>query len=123
MIPRYSRPAMVSVWAPETRFRIWFEIEAHACDAMAAIGVIPEASARAIWEKAGSVDFDVAKIDEIERVTKHDVIAFLTYLAEFIGADSAFRASGHDVLRRPRHLPRRSAHARHRHSPSRTSTL
>ena len=88
MIPRYSRPAMVKVWEPQTRFRIWFEIEAHACDAMAEIGVIPKEAAKAIWEKAGQVTFDVERIDEIERVTKHDVIAFLTHLAEFIGPDS-----------------------------------
>src|SRR6202142_478065 len=90
MIPRYSRPEMVKIWAPETRFRIWFEIEAHACDALAELGVIPKESAKAIWEKAGNVVFDVARIDEIEKVTKHDVIAFLTHLAEFIGPDARF---------------------------------
>ena len=90
MIPRYSRPQMVAIWEPQARFRIWFEIEAHACDALADIGVIPKESARAIWEKAGNVTFDVDRIDEIERVTKHDVIAFLTHLAEFIGPDSRF---------------------------------
>ena len=94
MIPRYSRPEMVAIWDPQTRFRIWFEIEAHACDALAEIGVIPKESARAIWEKAGNVTFDVARIDEIERVTKHDVIAFLTHLAEFIGPDSRFVHQG-----------------------------
>ena len=94
MIPRYSRPEMVAIWAPQTRFKIWFEIEAHACDALAEIGVIPKESARAIWEKAGNVTFDVARIDEIERVTKHDVIAFLTHLAEFIGPDSRFVHQG-----------------------------
>ena len=94
MIPRYSRPEMTAVWSAATRFRIWFEIEAHACDALAEIGVIPKESARAIWEKAGHVDFDVARIDEIERVTKHDVIAFLTHLAEFIGPDSRFVHQG-----------------------------
>jgi adenylosuccinate lyase len=94
MIPRYSRPEMVAIWEPQTRFKIWFEIEAHACDALAEIGVIPKASARAIWEKAGNVTFDVARIDEIERVTKHDVIAFLTHLAEFIGPDSRFVHQG-----------------------------
>ena len=94
MIPRYSRPEMTVVWAASTRFRIWFEIEAHACDALAEIGVIPRESARAIWEKAGHVEFDVARIDEIERVTKHDVIAFLTHLAEFIGPDSRFVHQG-----------------------------
>jgi adenylosuccinate lyase len=94
MIPRYSRPEMVKIWAPETRFRIWFEIEAHACDALAEIGVIPKESAKAIWEKAGSVTFDVARIDAIEKVTKHDVIAFLTHLAEFIGPDARFVHQG-----------------------------
>ncbi len=94
MIPRYSRPEMVAIWEPQTRFKIWFEIEAHACDALAEIGVIPKESARAIWEKAGNVTFDVDRIDEIERVTKHDVIAFLTHLAEFIGPDSRFVHQG-----------------------------
>jgi adenylosuccinate lyase len=94
MIPRYSRPEMVKIWDPQTRFRIWFEIEAHACDALAEIGVIPKESAKAIWERAGDVTFDVERIDEIERVTKHDVIAFLTHLAEFIGADSRFVHQG-----------------------------
>ena len=94
MIPRYSRPEMVKIWDPQTRFRIWFEIEAHACDALADIGVIPKESAKAIWERAGSVTFDVDRIDEIERVTKHDVIAFLTHLAEFIGEDSRFVHQG-----------------------------
>ncbi len=94
MIPRYSRPEMVAIWAPQTRFKIWFEIEAHACDALAEIGVIPKESAKAIWEKAGNVVFDVARIDEIERVTKHDVIAFLTHLAEFIGPDARFVHQG-----------------------------
>ena len=88
MIPRYSRPEMVALWSPETKFRIWFEIEAHACDALAAIGVIPHESAAAVW-KAKDVTFDVARIDEIEAVTKHDVIAFLTHLAEHIGAEEA----------------------------------
>ena len=94
MIPRYSRPEMVAIWAPQTRFRIWFEIEAHACDGLAEIGVIPKESAKAIWEKAGNVTFDVARIDEIERVTKHDVVAFLTHLAEFIGPDARFVHQG-----------------------------
>jgi adenylosuccinate lyase len=94
MIPRYSRPDMVAIWAPQTRFKIWFEIEAHACDALAELGVIPKASAKAIWDKAGNVEFDVARIDEIERTTKHDVIAFLTHLAEFIGPDSRFVHQG-----------------------------
>src|SRR4051794_35114527 len=94
MIPRYSRPETVAIWEPQTRFRIWFEIEAHACDALAELGVIPKKSAKAIWEKAGQVSFDIARIDEIERVTKHDVIAFLTHLAEFIGADARFVHQG-----------------------------
>ncbi len=88
MIPRYSRPEMVAIWSPETKFRIWYEIEAHACDAQAAIGVIPQANADAVW-KAKDIKFDVARIDEIEAVTKHDVIAFLTHLAEIIGNDEA----------------------------------
>ncbi|MCB5204151.1 adenylosuccinate lyase [Neorhizobium sp. T786] len=94
MISRYSRPEMVAIWSPETKFRIWFEIEAHACDALAAIGVIPKSAAETIWEKGGSATFDVARIDEIEAVTKHDVIAFLTHLAEFIGPDSRFVHQG-----------------------------
>jgi adenylosuccinate lyase len=94
MIPRYSRPEMVAIWEAQTRFRIWFEIEAHACDALAELGVIPRESAKAIWEKAGQVSFDIERIDAIERVTKHDVIAFLTHLAEFIGADSRFVHQG-----------------------------
>ncbi|MDG1529846.1 MAG: adenylosuccinate lyase [Paracoccaceae bacterium] len=88
MIPRYSRPEMVAVWSPETKFRIWYEIEAHACDAMADLGVIPRENADAVW-KAKDVEFDVARIDEIEAVTKHDVIAFLTHLAEHVGSDEA----------------------------------
>ncbi len=88
MIPRYSRPEMVAIWSPETRFRIWFEIEAHASDAQAALGVIPKENAAAIWE-AKDATFDVARIDEIEAVTKHDVIAFLTHLGEIIGPDRA----------------------------------
>ena len=88
MIPRYSRPEMVAIWSPETKFRIWFEIEAHACDAQADLGVIPRENAEAVW-KAKDAHFDVARIDEIEAVTKHDVIAFLTHLAEHVGADAA----------------------------------
>ncbi len=88
MIPRYSRPDMVKIWSPETKFRIWYEIEAHACDAMAKLGVIPQENADAVW-KAKDVEFDVARIDEIEAVTKHDVIAFLTHLAEHVGAEEA----------------------------------
>ena len=88
MIPRYSRPEMVAIWSPETKFRIWFEIEAHACDAMADLGVIPRENAQAVWA-ARDVEFDVARIDEIEAVTRHDVIAFLTHLAEIVGHDAA----------------------------------
>jgi len=88
MIPRYSRPDMVAIWSPESKFRIWYEIEAHACEAMANIGVIPRENADAVW-KAKDVKFDVARIDEIEAVTKHDVIAFLTHLAEHIGSEEA----------------------------------
>ena len=88
MIPRYARPEMTRIWEPATKFRIWYEIEAHACDAQADLGVIPRESAEAIW-KASDVEFDVARIDEIEAVTKHDVIAFLTHLAEIIGNEEA----------------------------------
>ena len=88
MIPRYSRPEMVAIWSPETKFRIWYEIEAHACDAQADLGVIPRENAETVW-KARDVEFDVARIDEIEAVTKHDVIAFLTHLAEHVGSDQA----------------------------------
>src|ERR1700710_1445134 len=94
MISRYSRPEMVAIWSPETKFRIWFEIEAHACDALAELGVIPKAAAKTIWEKGSAAKFDVDKIDEIERVTKHDVIAFLTHLAEFVGPDARFIHQG-----------------------------
>ncbi len=88
MIPRYSRPEMTAIWSPETKFRIWFEIEAHACDAQADLGVIPRENAEAVW-RAKDVEFDVDRIDEIEAVTKHDVIAFLTHLAEHIGSEEA----------------------------------
>ncbi|MEK1902295.1 MAG: adenylosuccinate lyase, partial [Rhizobium sp.] len=94
MIPRYSRPDMVAIWSPETKFRIWFEIEAHACDALADLGVIPKSAAATIWEKGGKATFDVARIDEIEAVTKHDVIAFLTHLAEIVGPDARFVHQG-----------------------------
>ena len=88
MIPRYSRPEMVKIWSAETKFKIWFEIEAHACDAMANLGLIPEENAAAVWN-AKDVKFDVARINEIEAKTKHDVIAFLTHLAEHIGSEEA----------------------------------
>ncbi|MFN3868129.1 MAG: adenylosuccinate lyase, partial [Hyphomicrobiaceae bacterium] len=94
MIPRYSRKEMTSIWEPETRFRIWFEIEAHAADALADLGVIPKDAAANIWEKGNAAKFDVARIDEIERVTKHDVIAFLTHLAEHVGPDARFVHQG-----------------------------
>ena len=88
MIPRYSRPEMVAIWSPETKFRIWFEIEAHACDAQAELGVIPKEAAAKVWT-AKDMEFDIARIDEIERETKHDVIAFLTHLAELVGPTEA----------------------------------
>ena len=94
MIPRYSRPAMVALWEPETRFRIWFEIEAHACDALAELGVIPKSAAETIWAKGRDAAFDVARIDEIERETKHDVIAFLTHLGEIVGPEARFVHQG-----------------------------
>ncbi|PYE85501.1 adenylosuccinate lyase [Pseudoroseicyclus aestuarii] len=88
MIERYARPEMVEIWSARTKYRIWYEIEAHACDAQAELGVIPKEAAEAVW-KAKDAEFDVARIDEIESVTKHDVIAFLTHLAEFIGDGQA----------------------------------
>ena len=94
MIPRYSRPEMTEIWEPATRFRIWFEIEAHAASAMAEIGVIPKEAAEVIWDKGGKAQFDVARIDEIERITKHDVIAFLTHLVEFVGPEARFIHQG-----------------------------
>jgi adenylosuccinate lyase len=90
MIPRYTRADMARIWAPETRFRIWFEIEAHAASAMAELGLIPEAAAEAIWEKGSRAQFDAARIDAIEREVKHDVIAFLTHLAEHVGPEARF---------------------------------
>jgi adenylosuccinate lyase len=90
MIPRYTRPDMARIWAPETRFRIWFEIEAHAASAMAELGLIPEAAAETIWEKGSKAQFDVARIEAIEREVKHDVIAFLTHLAEHVGPEARF---------------------------------
>lgn len=94
MIPRYSRPEMVAIWEPQTRFRIWFEIEAHATDRLAELGVVPKEAAATIWAKARDAVFDVARIDEIERVTKHDVIAFLTHLAEIVGPEARFVHQG-----------------------------
>jgi len=91
MIPRYSRAEMTNIWEPESKFQIWFEIEAHACDAMAEMGVIPKEAAKAIWDRGG---FDVARIDEIEAEVKHDVIAFLTSLAEHVGDEARFVHQG-----------------------------
>ena len=93
-IPRYSRKEMAAIWTPETRFRIWFEIEAYAADAMAELGMIPKAAAKKIWAKGKAAQFDTARIDEIERVTKHDVIAFLTHLAEIVGPEARFVHQG-----------------------------
>jgi adenylosuccinate lyase len=94
MIPRYARPEMIAIWDAQTRFKIWFEIEAHAADALAELGVIPKQAAATIWEKAGNANFDVARIDEIEAQTKHDVIAFLTHLAEIVGPEARFVHQG-----------------------------
>ncbi|MGA2129893.1 MAG: adenylosuccinate lyase [Xanthobacteraceae bacterium] len=94
MIPRYTRPEMAAIWAPETRFRIWFEIEAAAADAMAELGLIPKSAAQTIRQKGSAATFDVARIDAIEREVKHDVIAFLTHLAEFVGPDARFIHQG-----------------------------
>ncbi|MBN9010486.1 MAG: adenylosuccinate lyase, partial [Rhizobiales bacterium] len=94
MIPRYSRPEMTAIWSPETRFRLWFEIEAHALDAMADLGVAPKDAARKVWEKGAKAIFDADRIDEIEREVKHDVIAFLTHLAELVGPEARFVHQG-----------------------------
>src|SRR6187455_2229246 len=94
MIPRYARDKMVSIWSPETKFRIWFEIEAHATDALAELGVVPKEAAAKIWEKGKNAKFDVARIDEIEREVKHDVIAFLTHLSEIVGPEARFVHAG-----------------------------
>jgi adenylosuccinate lyase len=94
MIPRYTRPEMAAIWDPQTRYRIWFQIEAHAADAMAELGIIPKAAAKAIWEKGKNAKFDVARIDAIEREVKHDVVAFLTHLAEIIGPEARFVHQG-----------------------------
>ncbi len=94
MIPRYSRAPMVDIWSPKSKFRIWFEIEAHACDGLAQLGVIPYEAAKTIWDRGGKAEFDIERIDEIERETKHDVIAFLTHLAEIIGPDARFIHQG-----------------------------
>lgn len=94
MIPRYSRPEMAAIWSPETRFRIWFEIEAHAADALAELGTIPKEAAKKIWEKGKPATFDVARIDAIEAEVKHDVIAFLTHLSEIVGPEARFVHQG-----------------------------
>ena len=94
MIPRYAREQMVSIWSPETKFRIWFEIEAHATDALAELGVVPKEAAAKVWEKGKDAKFDVGRIDEIEREVKHDVIAFLTHLAEIVGPQARFVHQG-----------------------------
>ncbi len=94
MIERYARKEMTAIWSQAMKYRIWFEIEAHGCDALAELGVIPKEAAKNIWERGGKAEFDVAKIDEIEREVKHDVIAFLTHLAEFIGEDARFVHQG-----------------------------
>jgi len=94
MIPRYSRAEMAAIWDPQTKFRIWFEIEAHACDAMADIGVIPKDAAKTIWAKGKDVKFNVARIDEIEAEVKHDIIAFTTHLAEIVGPEARFVHQG-----------------------------
>jgi adenylosuccinate lyase len=90
MIPRYTRSEMAAIWEPQTRFRIWFEIEAHAADAMAELGLIPKAAAKTIWDKGRNASFDIARIDAIEREVKHDVIAFLTHLAEIVGPEARY---------------------------------
>src|ERR671911_351299 len=101
MIPRYSRPEMARIWEPENKFRIWFEIEAHACDAQAELGVIPRSAAETVWQKG---KFDIDRIDEIERETKHDVIAFLPTPPKYIGPAARFAHQGmtsRDVLDTP----------------------
>ena len=91
MVPRYARPEMTAIWTPEARYQIWFEIEAHATDALADLGVVPKEAAAAIWARGG---FDVDRIDEIERETRHDVIAFLTNVAEHVGPEARFLHQG-----------------------------
>ena len=94
MIPRYSRPTMAAIWSPQERFRIWFEIEAHATSAMAELGLVPREAAERVWEKGAGAVFDVDRIDTIEREVKHDVIAFLTHLAEIVGPEARFVHAG-----------------------------
>ena len=90
MIPRYARQEMVDIWEPEQKFRIWFEIEAHAMDAQAELGVVPKEAAKAVWDRG---NFEVARIDAIEAETRHDVIAFLTNLSEYVGPEARFHHS------------------------------
>src|ERR1700752_2622874 len=94
MTPRYTRPEMASIWEAQTRFKIWFEIEAHAADALAELGTIPKEAAKTIWAKAKNATFDVGRIHEIEREPKPDVIAFLTHLAEIVGPEARFGQQG-----------------------------
>src|SRR4051812_6537801 len=94
MIPRYARPEMTALWSQQTKYRIWFEIEAHAADVMAELGIIPKEAARVIWEKGRNATFDVERIDAVEREVKHDVIAFLTHLAEIVGPEARFVHQG-----------------------------
>ncbi|MFM8819741.1 MAG: lyase family protein, partial [Phenylobacterium sp.] len=94
MIPRYTRPEFARIWEPQTRFTIMFEIEAHAADKMAELGVIPKEAARTIWEKGRGAIFNVDRIDEIEREVKHDVIAFLTHVTELVGPEARFLHQG-----------------------------
>src|SRR5205814_6476296 len=94
MIPRYTRPEMAAIWAPKTRFRIWFEIEAHAAEAMAELGLIPKSAAKTMWDKGRDARFDVERIEAIEREVKHDVIAFLTHLGEIVGPDARYLHQG-----------------------------
>lgn len=94
MISRYSRPEMVAIWSAETKFRIWFEIEAHAASAQAKLGIVPQESADIIWDKGNAAEFSVTRIDEIEREVKHDVIAFLTHLSEIVGPEARFVHQG-----------------------------
>ncbi len=94
MITRYTRPEAVAIWSQDTKYKIWFEIEAHAATRMAELGVIPTDAAEAIWAKGKDVTFDADRIDEIERTTKHDVIAFLTHVAEIVGDEARFLHQG-----------------------------
>jgi adenylosuccinate lyase len=94
MIPRYARAEAVDIWSPQTKYKIWFEIEAHAADAMAELGVIPRAAAEAIWKGGKDAIWNPDRIDEIERTTKHDVIAFLTHVSEIVGPEARFLHQG-----------------------------